>query len=266
MPDAPAFLHCFHAVQYLNSQHGWGLAPGDMRYYADNLSQRWPELAQAPELLLERAICNFHLDHDIVESLQQEASFEHAGAWRTWFEQATFAMLARGRVHFQIDADAADVEDIVQTAMLDIWKGLAAFQYRSRFGHWAAVTIANCFNRHLRKLGAERRIQFAQVHSLEGWLESGADVADTSAPTVEAQAFSALLVGMLRNELARRSDWRLLAVFDLCILGNRTTRATGDVLKLSPSRIHALIQQVRGIIHEYLAKEIWFQNEIASDV
>ncbi|HEU4329260.1 MAG TPA: sigma-70 family RNA polymerase sigma factor [Roseiflexaceae bacterium] len=191
-------------------------------------------------------IINYHNDHHVVEALSDPQHPEYATTWRTWTSQVVPALVSSKlgpRATLPQDA----LNDMVQEALIDLFRGLAQFNYRSRFSTWVYTVVSHSSTRFGRALGARKRTPQREAASLEQQLEAGT-CAQEVADRLDEQVEDRLLRELVLDVLTRENDPRLSRIFQLWFDEGNTQRMIGARLHLSVTRIHTLVDHIRELL------------------
>ncbi|HEU5011990.1 MAG TPA: sigma-70 family RNA polymerase sigma factor, partial [Roseiflexaceae bacterium] len=239
------------------NEHAWSLSREELSGYIRYLLGSCPTLAGMSDVQIALALRYYHKDHAMVEALRDAANPQHAENWMAWTRQAMHILIARaGGLHGFRD-DTMSLEDVVQEAVCDLWRGLGQFNYQSSFQTWAFRVISNCLARQYRFQQTQKRRTLAPPESLDTLLADGVSLHDRSTLAPDAVAFSHVLAGMVDRILAAQADRRLAMVFSLAVYDEQTLRMIGDQLHLSVARVHALLKQAQELLQADRALGDW---------
>ncbi len=237
---------CLYLAQHLNTEHGWHLETAVLSTYVARITACVGIDADISDDLLSIRIINYHNDHQLVEALSDPQHPENAAAWQTWTFQVVPALVSsKLGSHATLPQDV--MNDIVQEALIDLFRGLAQFNYRSRFSTWAYTVVSNSSTRFGRAVGARKRTPQREATSLEQQLEAGAHTQET-AERLDALIEDRLLRDLVLEVLTREGDPRLLQIFQLWFDEGYTQRMIGTRLHLSVTRIHTLVDHIRELL------------------
>jgi RNA polymerase sigma factor (sigma-70 family) len=207
-------------------------------------------------------LCYYHTEHQLVEALLDRSNPDHATHWTEWTQQA-LRWLKIKCAPFLGDDGAISLDDLVQEAMIDLWRGLRTYRYRSRFQTWAFTVIANCLTRHYRTYQTKKRGAFPHTQSLDAMIAIGETLFDRATPAPDDVALSDGLAALLQQVLGQHPDVRLRAIFQLWAFEEQTLRAIGERLNLSATRVHGLLAQAITLLRQELASHDWVERDLS---
>ncbi len=219
-------------TDYCRAQ-GWQLDPAE---YAA-CSQLVLHIAQDGAANPHKIIENYYLDHRLVAALQRGESAAD-GAWETLVQYV--AKIVHKQQYSSLAAFAQDHDDLVQTALLEIARGLPSFAYRSRFTTWAAQVVINVIRRNHRDNTTQGRS--GAQHSVP------LDEAVKDAICLDAQVALNQLKDEIKQRLAAAGDQRLVIVFNAYVLEEQRIVDIAALLNLSPGRVSGLLKTARALL------------------
>lgn len=245
--------HLAQAVVELDEGEGWGLDAAQRARYCRALARLHPE--GCPAHVLRRAIICYHLDHDLVESLRDGGHGKHLEAWTTWVPQV-IAVLRHAGLSWSNDG-AADLEDLVQVACLELARSLPAYRYESRFSSWAFQVVVRSVRSELR--GQRARKRTGPTAYLERSEALEVPLAEADHP--ESVAAARHLAALAEAVLAGHPDRRLATIFRLWALEDRRVNEIGARAGLSPARVRVLIGQIVEMLRQDVQIRTWLVDE-----
>jgi RNA polymerase sigma factor (sigma-70 family) len=264
MEQSIVLQRCLDIIAQLDAEHGWGLTPQARQGYAQRITALCAGASNVSDAELSRMLRYYHTEHQLVEALLDRANPDHATRWTEWTQQALRWLKIKCASFAGYDS-AISLEDLVQEAMADLWRGLRTYRYRSRFQTWAFTVIANCLVRHYRTYQTQKRGAFPQTHSLDAMIAVGETLFDRVTPAPDDVALSDGLAALLQQVLRQHPDVRLRAIFQLWAFEEQTLRAIGEQLNLSATRVHGLLTQALTLLRRELATHDWVERD-PSDV
>lgn len=245
-------------VADLDSANDWQLAADVQLRYARQIAI-YSAGAALSEPQLRAMLCNYHRDHALVEALRDVEHAEHSARWMEWTQQTARILALKSP---QLRSDGAEIsmlDDLVQEALCDIWRGLPSFQYRSQFKTWTYTIISNCLRRHYRSSNTQKRGSQAQTQSLDSLLELEDVLGDPCTDLPEQLAADDLLDRLWRQVLAQHPDRRLATIFELWACQRETLQVIGQQLALSPTRVHTLLKTAIALLRAELLRQQWIE-------
>lgn len=236
-------------VDACSTEGGWQIAPALAEAYARHIMAFVAE--DDTEAKLRVMIVNYHLDHANVAILQERSHPEHPQAWEYWMRR-TMAILRKEGFGWFSD-QAIDLEDLAQSAFVELVRSLENYQYRSRFSTWAHQVIANRIRRMLRDSRAQKRA--VRPDSLDQLPDP--DVIPDTAIYAEAAVHHRLLHEQVQSILGALPDQRISQIFHLWALEDRRIAEIGQLVQLHPSRVRTLLQQARELLRQHPAIQSW---------
>ena len=258
MTVTPFIERCRAGIKQLNDELHWNLDASTQECYAQYLSTSLDSTIDDQDLL--KAIQNYHYDHEIVEALMDQQHHTHEVMWESWRRHFT-GMIANKLLSTSLyDASLLNLEDLVQEALQDIWKGLPRFNYRSRFSTWAFQVAVNCFQRQIRTVKAEKRTGHLWAQSIDALQTDEETVADAHVVEPGQRVFDDTLLKLVHTALAAASDDRLATIFRLWHDEEQTLRAIGDQFHLSPTRVYVLLKQASALLQTAILEQGWLES------
>lgn len=245
-----------HLVTQCSSDLGWNLSQPEILRYADYVAGLLSRgLIDAFEL--RQVLLNFHYDNTLVEALRDQRHPEHGARWLAWSQQALRVLLSRYRNIANLDHSVLSLEDLAQEAMLDLWRALPAYHYKSRFQTWAFAVIANCFVHTYRSARAQKRQLPGVAVPLDVAGELNGHSIGSSHRTPDESAMASSLLLLSQQILAQNTDTRLRAIFYLWAQEDQPLRVIGTHLNLSVPRVHALLNRALEILRNENSLRSW---------
>lgn len=239
---------CRQLIGECNRQFVWHLDAVTCERYARALT---PLLTDAPPELARSIVQHYHMDHRLVAALRDRRHPSHDDTWRQWSLQV-IGILRRAGLDWSRDS-AVDLEDMAQIARGDLARALPSYRYQSRFISWAYSVVVRSVQRHIRATQARRRA--APVTSLDA--QTTPPPADHALPHHEAAANARLLAEQIAAVLGEQRDQRLLPIFRLWAMEERTSAEIGTLIGLHESRVRALLKQARAILRNDATIQRW---------
>lgn len=243
-------------IAQLNVEQRWDLSPQEQGRYVERLAVLYVDGDHVDDAKLGVIARNYHADHALVEALVDSDDPEHAIRWEEWKRHALGIVRAKLGGGQHLDGAVTGVEDLVQEALHDVWRGLGSFRYQSRFSTWAFMVVSHCLVRQYRALQTQKRYGAVQAQSLEALPALGETVADPSAAPDQVAVGRALHT-FVQHLLAQESDHRLALVFHLWANEDQTLRMIGEQLHLSAARVHALLTQALALVRDTVWDQGW---------
>ncbi|GAB4199467.1 MAG: hypothetical protein OHK0022_19700 [Roseiflexaceae bacterium] len=237
---------CFCLAQHLSTEHGWLLETSDLYTYVARITACVGIDTDISDDLLRIRIINYHNDHQVVEALSDPLHPEYATLWREWTSQVVPALVS-SKLGPRATLPQDVVNDMVQEALIDLFRGLAQFNYRSRFSTWVYTVVSHCSTRFGRAIGARKRTAQREAASLEQQLDAGISVPEVLERPDELVE-ERLLRQLVLEVLSQESDPRLVRIFQLWFDEGQTLRTIGAQLHLSVTRIHTLVEHIRKLL------------------
>jgi RNA polymerase sigma factor (sigma-70 family) len=246
---------CADAIDELNRTRSWGLDAAGVLGYLDGLV---PHVAPGSSAAALRAKAErYHLDHDLVGALADRSDLRHCAAWEDWSAQAV--RIVRSRYPDARHPPAVDAHDLAQDGLVALSRALPRFHYDSRFATWAYAVVTRIAHRRVRDLRAAKR--GAAVESVEQCAARG-DL--PAAPEdLEHTVAASLLAAAADAVLRAHVDERLALLFQLWAIDDQRVAHIGAQVRLSPSRVTALLAQVRALLQAHPALATWRDAELA---
>lgn len=238
---------CRQLIIEFDRQFAWQLDSVARERYARALVPLLVDVVPESARLI---VQNYHLDHRLVAALRDRRHPAHDDTWRQWSLQV-IGILRRAGLDWSRDS-AVDLEDIAQIACSDLARALPSYRYQSRFISWAYSVVVRSVQRHVRAVQAKRRA--APVTSLDA---QATPPADHALPYHEVATNARLLAEQIAAVLGNQQDQRLLPIFRLWAIEERTSAEIGALVGLHESRVRALLKQARAILQNDAAIQQW---------
>jgi len=259
MPHELDVQRCLHLLAQLNLELGWGLTPQAQQQYAERIAYTDADVPRLSDSELCRIFVYYHADHQLVDALLDATHPDHVAYWAQWTRQALRWLVSRSAASPVADEGAVDLEDLVQEALYDLWRGLRTYCYRSRFQTWAFTVISNCLIRYHRALQTGKRSAHPHAQSLDALIAAGHPPQGDTAPSADEVALSNILDTLLRQVLKQHPDQRLTTIYQLWACEEQSLRTIAEQLHLSATRVHTLLRQARALLRDELASQNWFE-------
>src|SRR5262249_17357324 len=136
------------------------------------------------EAQLRKITSYYHMDHGLVEALQDHNHQRHDAAWTIWLAQVV-TILRRTSLHWSSDV-SIDIDDLAQVARIELVRSLSGFHYSSRFVTWAQRVIVQSVQRAIRDSLALKRS--GRPDSLDQYPWVDATIGEAEHPEVAASA------------------------------------------------------------------------------
>lgn len=250
---------CRRIIEECNTVRGWQLTQDTVELYVRRINH----LVTRPELsdLELSVVCNsYHEDHDFVEALVNPGRSEHQEAWEAVRVSVRRALLAKdlGAI---LSHSALSVDDLVQDALADVWRGIRHFEYRSRLQTWLFTVVTNCLHRAQRSLATRKRGQNRTAVSLDAARGDGEELPIPAADSgPEETVLVHLLEKLLVAVLDRQADKRIGLVYRLWAFEELSMREIGQRVNLSAARVHALVAQALAALRSEAALRAWVED------
>jgi RNA polymerase sigma factor (sigma-70 family) len=245
---------CLAAVEECNATLRWGLEPAACQRYADAITPCLAAAATADQI--HDVVANYHADHQAVAALRDARQSGHEQAWREWMHQALL-ILRRAGLAWSSD-QAIDSDDLAQIARAELVRALPSYRYQSRLYIWANRVVVQIARRHLRDSRRSKRA--ARPDSLDQLVEIEEAPPDAAHDT-EAIVHTRQLYSLIMTILAEQADQRLGYLFHLWAVEDRRSAEIGALVQLHPSRVRALLQQIRQLLRDHPAIRAWQEGE-----
>jgi len=255
----PSSAHrCLLVIQHLNVERGWYLTPDQEGRYAQRIAALVESDPEVSDELLNTIAENYVRDAPVVEALLDQEHPEHAVLWRDWMRKVQQILFSSG----SDSSDPSDaINDFVQDALIDLYRGLGRFTYRSRFATWAYTVVSRSGIRHHRSLQAQKRVLLREARSLDELANSGIALHDPhSSP--ERVVLGSVLRQQIDQVLAQQDDQRLVMIMKLWLDRGDTLREIGGELHLSVTRVHMLLEQARALLRANPALQAWVESTL----
>lgn len=257
MPQSPVDRRdtrsiCMAAVAVCDSQLGWHLDEANRQAYAASLASlvSW----DLSDERLQEIIVNYHADHALVAALRDATHHGHEEAWRGWMERVMAVVRANG---FAWSSDSAiGSDDLGQIAYIELVRALPSYRYQSRFSTWAYKVVVQSMKRHLRFSRAGKRAE--RPDSLNRLPEADAPL---DSMELDSEPLGRLLQERIAAILARQPDQRLTTIFHLWAVQDTHIDDIGSIVQLHPSRVRALLLQIRQLLRGHPELRAWRKAE-----
>ena len=154
------------------------------------------------------------------------------------------------------DDQAIDIDDLAQVARMGLFKALPRYRYASRFSTWAYQVIIQCAQRYIRDLHAQKRA--GRPQSLDQLPPVDTPIPPPEQPEHIVDAH--MLMAHIDSVLATQPDPRLPAIFRLWAEEDQRVVTIGQHIQLSPSRVRALLHEIRVLLQQDPILQVWLTN------
>lgn len=219
------------------AQHSsWNLSPSQIDEYVSRIARLSPPPAAQPRC--EQVLRNFHQDHAMVIALRDERSANHQDAWSWAHEEIRQA--ARSKRLLWSGDRAVEENDLIQIVQTEVFRSIGEYRFESSLRTWLhSVTIRRLSRFHRDQGAAKRAVQLAPLEAAQH------RVTDDD---LESQALASALAADVAVILSTAKDRRLLQIFQLHMLDDRSIEEIGVRLALHPSRVRALLKTLRELL------------------
>jgi RNA polymerase sigma factor (sigma-70 family) len=214
----------------------WNLSNEQLDAYLSNLAR----LGLPPPLqpYCEQVLRYFHHDHPIMLALRDEEHADHQRAW-AWVSEE-IQRVARIKGLLWSGDRSVERTDLVQLVQAEVVRSLGEYRFESSLRTWLqSVTIRRLSRFHRDSGAAKRAVQLAPLEAVE---QRPVD------DDVEHQALASALVADVAHTLSTAKDKRMLQLFQLSMLADRSAEEIGERLQLHPSRVRALLKVLRELL------------------
>jgi RNA polymerase sigma factor (sigma-70 family) len=236
-------------VQACNDEFGWDLDTDTCQQYALELESLLDEQASIEQI--RTAVMHYHTEHRKVAALRDSAQADHVQAWAEWMSQV-LVILRRTGLWWSSD-HAIDSDDLAQIARTELVRALPSYRYQSRLEIWANRVVVQSVRRHLRDSRRSKRA--VRPESLNK-LTADTEPVDCT-PIAEQIANGHQLYQHIMEILSKHPDNRLAHFFQLWVIDELSSSEIGSLVHLHPSRVRALLLQVRTILREHPTIRTW---------
>lgn len=237
----------------MNAEMEWTLDADQQQIYVSALLEHLGD--SDSETNLRRMVMNYHLDHVLLQALQDRQSLRHEVVWADVVDQVV-RMVIHQR-HGQATEVLMDVEDLSQIALEALLQALPSFHYASRFSTWTYSVIARSIQRYVRHLRAAKR--HGHVESAEQHPELNTWPAKDEEP--EAKSEASALAALIETVLTELAGDRLARIFRLSVSTDQRLSEIGRQVQLSPSRVSVLIEQARQLLQQSPEIQAWLGTQ-----
>jgi len=249
---------CLALVEALSQELAWTLSAGQQRDYVASVCAFAPP--DSSEDGLRRRLQNYHLDHDLVRSLQDRLHPRHDSAWREWCISALRIVWQTGMV--APDAALTGPDDLAQSALEELLRSLPDYAYRSRFSTWAYTIIVRAVQRSHVHLRAAKRSAPTQPIDAE-LIDRGPPTRESEHP--ETIAAGNELAALIDTLLATSKNERLARIFKLWAAGDWRLADIARSVGIDSSRVSVLLKEARAILGRDPAIRAWYAADLDTD-
>lgn len=244
---------CATMVAALNTELSWHLNRDDQQRYTESLLHYLP--VPCSDAQLRQLVTCYHLDHALVQALQDRQHEQHNAIWQSWMPQVIRILRHTGLTNS--DDLSFDAEDLAQVARAELARALPGFRYASRFSTWAHQVIIHSVQRTLRDARAAKRAGYPA--SLEQFSHIDAPIPDEDHPEILVAAQE--LAALIDTVLAEQADPRLVSIFKLWAEADLAVPEVGRRVGLSAARIRVLLHQIRHLLQHHPAIKAWLSDD-----
>lgn len=194
-------------------------------------------------------------DHEFYQALSEKNHPFHVDAWEHMRVEATKIIRSNG-IAAHLDP-SADIEDIVQIALTELYTAIGKFSGNCRFSTWYFSVIVRSIRRYYRDQRAQKRN--GRPASLEQ-ITAAPNSTELSELSCEDQVDGALLMALINEILSDHQDTRLREIFHLMMVEDQHVSAIGRHFSLHPSRINALSRQTFKLLAEHPQIKAWCED------
>ncbi|NCC37759.1 MAG: sigma-70 family RNA polymerase sigma factor [Chloroflexia bacterium] len=247
--DASNLLACRQIISACNQAYGWQLDAFTYEYYVHALT---PLITAVPPERQSMVVLHYHLDHRMVAALRDAHHPAHHETWVKWSQQV-LGVLRRAGIDWSRDG-SLELDDLAQIARGDLAQALPSYRYQSRFLSWAYSVVVRSAHRYVRMSRAQRRSAPSVSLDLLTTTRSG----EALAVSHEETTYARLLATRVQAVLAAHADQRLLPIFRLWAVEERTSAEIGSLVNLHESRVRALLKLARTVLRNDPVIRQWY--------
>lgn len=234
-------------VMVLSNEQGWGLNADSVAYYVNAL--RHHIKPDAHEAQVRRTCMNYHHDHLLVAALLNQEHQLHLQIWQDWSLFVLRTLHQAGLV--EMNDPAVSVEDLAQESLTAFRSSLTNFRYESRLKTWAYAVVVKTVKRMRRDRSAQKRPKHLDSLDQDPYLE----LAVPDKAIVEHEVQEIVLIELVRHILRQAGNDRMVILFEYAIVHDLSSRQIAQIMQLHPSRVRALLTQIRAILqHSHLLR------------
>lgn len=259
--DAENHRTCKLVVDSLNATHSWNLSVSTLQNYyefAITALEREPQLVVNH---LQTRVQNYHADHQHVEAICDTGHAQHQSTMLELRATLTRILASKSASAHRPDDGLAGLEDLVQSALINVWQKIDTFAYKSRLNTWIHVVAIRQLQQVAKVRATQKRALGGEACSLEKHIEDGAPPPEAPDLPPDVSALDAQLRALIEHILLQQRDERLLTVFSLNYDNQLTLREIGKKLHLSPARVYGIMQQAIKILQQNTSLRAWFGKD-----
>ncbi len=252
---------CRLVVDSLNATHSWNLSGNTLQEYYDfaiATLDREPELALT---VLHACVQNYHADHQHVEAICNDNHPQHQSVMLELRATVTRILANKSANVYRPDDGQAGLEDLAQSAVINVWHKIDTFAYKSRLNTWIHVIAIRQLQQVAKVRTTQKRALGSEAFSLEKYIEAGAPPPEAPDSAPDVQVLDEQLSALVEHILMAQRDDRLLTVFSHNYVDQLTLREIGKKLHLSPARVYGLMQQAIKILQQDTSLRAWFDKD-----
>jgi RNA polymerase sigma factor (sigma-70 family) len=232
-------LRCRLAVEALDRREQWALSQAQVSSYARAIADF--ATVDLSDDRLDRVVIAYHSDHALVAALRDLNHELYQSAWEWAVAEVATAARARG-LHWSRDR-SVDIDDLVQTVMLEVSRSIGSYRFGSSLRTWLYSVVLNRLRRYHRDQSAIKRDTV--LVPLEEIVEDLVDWGD-----VEEPIMASLLIEQICRTLSAAGDDRYAPLFLGRAVGGLSAEQIGAQVRLHPSRVRTLLREARLLLQQ----------------
>lgn len=233
----------------LSNEEGWSLNSESVANYVNELQYHLDPHADVAQV--RRTCKNYHYDHLVVTALLNHGHQLHLQVWQDWSLFVLRTLHLAGLV--KMSDPALSAEDLAQESLTALHSSLPHFRYKSRLKTWAHAVAVNTVRRKHRDRCAQKRPQ--NITSLDQDPDWALTLSDQA--SVEQEVHEAMLIEFVRHILRQAGNNRMVILFECVIVYDLSIRQIAQIMQLHPSRVRALLTQLRSMLQHNHALRSW---------
>lgn len=237
------------AVQRTGEREGWDLTREAVEQYAEQIVQLIGE--RDSESRIEAVVFNYYHDNRRVRTLVDEAQRGHVEAWQ-WARDEILIVMRSSGLGWSTDRSVGQ-DDLLQLVHMEVARSIGTYRYASSLRTWLHSVALRRLRRFLRDSLAEKRAvrpePFEQV-------PTDALLADP----VDTDGLASALAQQLEAIVSDEYGERVALIFRLHLHHDQSTAAIGKLLKLHPSRVRAIVAEVRRWLRDHPEVRAWLDD------
>lgn len=218
-------------INKFNDEYGWELSEESKLSYARGLF----DINQSPEIINEKQVYYFVTESDYVRSLANVNDHSYEQTWqKTCIDMTRFVFSQYKYSNDFINEE--DLEDVIQSALLQASCNLKLYSYNSAFSTWLFVLVSRKFLQFLKYSQAQKR--YGQSHSIS--IDNQEIEAEWTGIGLVEEGIDSKQLLILIRDILKKENPRGLEIIERSIFLDHTLIEISKQLHMHPSSVRLI--------------------------